>query len=194
MFWRITVVVVCILVIASAVWAASNSFDVSVEAPNALESLPTLITPTPMPVSLDTTVRVHLRELYEGNDLVIVVEPPEKHVVLMEGSREGELVGAFHLCSGEMNRCFGGIASRNAKYFDEDKDGIADNLQIRFDRAEVFSLLNSRSAAETVDDVIESVPETEDDATPSDDVSRRRPRTVTLTVSGNVYAWQLTER
>ncbi|MCA9906235.1 MAG: hypothetical protein KC547_20410, partial [Anaerolineae bacterium] len=162
-------------------------------APNALESLPTLITPTPMPVLLDTTMRVHLRELYEGNDLVIVVEPPEKHVVLMEGRREEDL-GAFHLCSGEMRRCSGGIASRYAIYFDEDKDGIADKLKIYFDRAEVFSLLNSRSAAETVDDVIESVPETEDDATPSDDVSRRRPRTVTLTVSGNVYAWQLTER
>ncbi len=210
MIWRVVVVVLCIIIITSAVWAASNSFAVSVEGPNTFGTAVTIATPTP--AAVDVNHRFTMSE-YDGNStdpLHFDASIPSTHVVLMTG-RQDESLGVFHLCMGDFVGCSGGILSLDAQFLDRDGDKLADKLRVYFDKSDFEALLSSVSdapvaeAVQSADTRVSAVMDGTNDETgssSSDDFDPKSTlgavvfqvgeyRDIRLTISGKIDAWRI---
>jgi hypothetical protein len=154
MIWRVVVVVICIVIVVSAVWAASDSFEVRVDSPNTFGSNYVIATPTPMPLPVNYSFGMESNQ--SGNDAFYIDMPlPTTHVVLMKGNRVDQLA-RFHLCRGTISRCTGGIQSSNANYIDSQGDGIADLLRVYFPWDDFETLLSSIDQDSTESSLAES--------------------------------------
>ena len=202
MIWRVVVVVLCIIIITTAVWAASNSFAVSVEGPYTFDASVTVATPTPAVVEVNQPFTLSEYDSGSPDPLPFDVSVPSAHVVLMTG-RQDDNLEVFHLCTGEVVDCVGGIMSVNAQFLDRDRDNLADNLRVYFDKDQFEALLLSTvnasvggvvaaadtSASTTVDGTRD---ETTSSATGADLTSHVNVyKNIGLTISGEIYAWRI---
>lgn len=200
MIWRVVVVVICIVIVVSAVWAASNSFEVRVDSPNVYDDTVIILTPTPAPLAVNHPFAVDRREIGRGETLRVDVPVPNGHVVLMNGNQDNGL-SKFHLCRGVIDRCSGGILSVKATFIDWQGDGLADRLRVYFRRDQLAALLGLTSELELLEDepsnsTADSTPsmalgrETNASANgtvePTIDVNRQ----LRLTLSGDIFAWR----
>lgn len=202
MIWRVVVVVICIVIVVSAVWAASDSFDVRVDSPDTYDVGYIIPTPTPMPLAVNHSFRMET-DRNSSEPIYVDVPLPDTHVVLMKGNRVDDLA-KFNLCRGTLSRCNGGIQSADAEYIDSENDGIADRLLVRFNWADFETLLSATDAdtADTgpnVGDLTSAQPETAANSltiTPGApsrfaEPSTDRYRRIRLTISGDLYAWKI---
>lgn len=219
MIWRVVVVLICIVIVVSAVWAASDSFEVRLDSPNTFGEDYIIPTPTPMPIFVNYPFRMESSQI--GTESIFVdMRLPTTHVVLMKGNRVRQL-DRFHLCRGTLRRCTGGIESFDANYIDLQGDGIADRLRVYFTWEDFQTLLSTTDTDETDPGMADpdSTDSTFDDAVTSDaltsdaltstavisvattpnvpsarlDPSTDRYTGIRLTISGDVYAWKIAQ-
>lgn len=215
MIWRVVVVVICIIIVVSAVWAASDSFEVRVDSPNAFGDHYTIPTPTPVPVPVNYPFPMEIGTNKNGTASIYIDMPlPTTHVVLMKGNRVNQLE-RFHLCRGTLTRCNGGIESSDANYIDWQGDGLADRLRVYFSWEDFKTLLSTSdpntggtnstepSSADptsaqgvatfgaTINSNGVSTATTSGSSATLVDSSTDRKRTIHLTISGDLYAWKI---
>lgn len=199
MIWRVVVVVICIVIVVSAVWAASDSFAVRVDGPNTFGEDIIIPTPTPMPMPVNYSFRMERNQI-GAESIYVDMHLPTTHVVLMKGNRADQL-DRFHLCRGTLRRCTGGIESFDANYIDLQGDGIADRLRVYFEWEDFKTLLSTSdtgSTDSTLDAVVISAAMTSTATTPSVpsalvDPSTDRYTGIRLTISGDIYAWKIAQ-
>ncbi|MBI1297636.1 hypothetical protein GC175_22075 [bacterium] len=207
MIWRVVVIAICIVIVVSAVWAASDSFEVRVDSPKTFDAEYTIVTPTPMPLPVNYSFRMETKQ--SGPEPIYVDVPlSDKHVVLMNGNPAEELAD-FHLCRGTVSRCNGGIQSFDAEYIDLQGDGVADRLRVYFTWENFETLLstvdadttNTGSAAADLTSTQVTTLETPVGSatiTPSMPAGFVEPSTdrysrIRLTISGDLYAWKIAQ-
>ena len=198
MIWRVIVVIICIVIVLSAVWAASNSFEVSVDGPGSFGESVIIATPTPMTVTVDQPFRRRAHEL-QHDTVYFDVSVPDTHVVFMPDGDDN--LGDFHLCRGG-SHCTGGLLSVEEVYLDGDRDGLANIIRLYFRGDDVKALLSSTAAE--VDDfqptnepagMTSSAPETVSESGSSspgnDESTDRHMPAYRFMVSGEIDAWKL---